>query len=472
MNVVESFRTHTVIEMGAYNTRAGHSQETAPSYVSRSLVARRVRSRDDDGDVLVGNYMPQSMTPEQANEYAISAALMPARDGSGGGAALDVSSWGDVEVLLAHALRKTSTTRPVLLGEPLFSSLSAREASAQLLFETFDVPAICLIPQPLLTLYACGVHTGLTIDVGLHATRVVPVVDGRVLRDAAHAVPVGGLALTAYLQALLRDRAKVHVDALDAQTLKETHAFVRGGVEPSFVAASVDANGADTNGAGAGRADGGDGDDDGDDMPLDEGPDVNVPGQPTAEGDGADTSAASAGVTPLSNAAADAMRPAVPPVVGTIFTFAKSGVEFDCGAHASLLAQCTEPLFDPSLVGRDAAGLAETIASATLACEPFDRAALLSNVCLAGGSSVLRGLGARIMSEVRSAALLGNGAALAGLNEATFPYLLHVAPGDRQHTNWLGGAIIAQQSTFSSCWCPKAAYDEQGPFVIHSKSVL
>jgi actin-related protein len=468
MNVVESYRTHTVIEMGAFNTRGGQSNETAPSYVSRSLVARRVRVRDNEGDVLVGN-VPQTLTSEQANEYAISAALLPARDGSGGGAALDVSSWADVEVLLEAALEKTSTSRPVLLGEPLFASLSSRELSAQLLFETFDVPAVALIPQPLLTLYACGVHTGLTIDVGLHATRVVPVVDGRVLRDAAHAVPVGGLALTAYLQALLRDRAKLHVDALDAQSLKETHAFVRGGVEPSFVATSSADSAADAAAAAAGARADADADGDDDDMPLDEGPDVNVPG---AEGEGADTAATGAGVSPLSNAAADAMRPAVPPVPGTMFTFSKSGIEFDCGAHASLLAQCTEPLFDPSLVGRDAAGLAETIASATLACEPLDRAALLSNVCLAGGSSVLRGLGARIVSEVRSGALLGSGAAQAGLNEATFPYLLHVAPGERQHTNWLGGAIIAQQSTFASCWCPKAAYDEQGPFAIHAKSVL
>lgn len=460
----ESFRTHTIVDFGAYSVRAGSSSETAPSYVARSLVARRGNS-----EVLVGA-LPEARS---AHEYTLSGALVPAEDAGGGGAALDVANWSDAELVLGHALQHSGgggsgggggSHRPVLLSEPLFSSLATRERTAQLMFERFDVPALCLVPQPLLTLYACGVSTGLTLDVGLHATRVVPVVDGRVLRDAAHAVPVGGLALSAYLQALLRTHASLAVSPLDANALKEAHAYVVGGVDPALPLAPAASGGASSSSLALGAAGGGDDDDD--DAPLDEGPDVALPG---ADGEGADMAPTVASVAPSSAAAAEAMLPAAVPTPGTIFRFEHAAVDFDVGAHAALLARCTEPLFDPSLVGRDAAGLAETMASAVLAVEPAHRAALLSNVCLAGGSTALRGFGARVLSELRAGALLGSGAALAGVDEATFPYMLHVAPGERHNTNWLGGAIVTQLNTHQSCWCSKAVYDEQGPFGIHSR---
>jgi hypothetical protein len=58
-------------------------------------------------------------------------------------------------------------------------SLSDRELLTQLLFETFDVPAACMISSPLLAMYGSGRSQGVVIDVGLHATRVSAVVEGR-----------------------------------------------------------------------------------------------------------------------------------------------------------------------------------------------------------------------------------------------------------------------------------------------------
>jgi actin-related protein len=481
-------RSVCVVDFGSFSVRAGVSSESTPSLVCRSLVARRSTTRGLSlarGSAAAAPVVGRLPDAHVLHEYTLSSPLLPAADGDGcGGAALDVAAWPDVGALLEHALTGglsgisissssissssisgansgggASERRPVLLSEPVFASLSTRERTAQILFEQLDVPALCLVSQPLLTLYACGVASGLTLDVGLHSTRVVPVVEGRVLRDAAQAVPVGGLAITSYLQALVRDHAALSISARDANALKEAHAYVVGGVDPAVPLAPAAA-------AGASLAA-----DNDDDAPLDEGPDVELPAP--GEHDGADTAPAVAGVAPSSAAAAEAMTPASVPTRGTIFTFEHSDVgharDFDVGAHAALLARCTEPLFDPSLVGRDAAGLAETMASVVLAVEPAHRAALLSNVCLAGGSTALRGFGARVLSELRAGALLGSGAALAGVDEATFPYMLHVAPGERHNTNWLGGAIVTQLNTHQSCWCPKSVYDEQGPFSVHSR---
>jgi actin-related protein len=480
-------RNICVVDFGSFSVRAGVSSESTPSLVCRSVVARRSTTRGLSlarGSAAAAPLVGRLPDAHVLHEYTLSSPLLPAADGDGcGGAALDVAAWPDVGALLEHALigvqsggsssssggsgggGSASERRPVLLSEPVFSSLSTRERTAQILFEQLDVPALCLVSQPLLTLYACGVSSGLTLDVGLHSTRVVPVVEGRVLRDAAQAVPVGGLAITSYLQALVRDHASLSISARDANALKEAHAYVVGGVDPAVPLAPAAA--AASAAAGAALA----ADNDDDDAPLDEGPDVELPAP--GEHDGADTAPAVAGVAPSSAAAAEAMTPASVPTRGTIFTFEHSDVgharDFDVGAHAALLARCTEPLFDPSLVGRDAAGLAETMASVVLAVEPAHRAALLSNVCLAGGSTALRGFGARVLSELRAGALLGSGAALAGVDEATFPYMLHVAPGERHNTNWLGGAIVTQLNTHQSCWCPKSVYDEQGPFSVHSR---
>ena len=49
---------------------------------------------------------------------------------------------------------------------------------AQLLFEKFDVPGLYLHPSSVLALYSVGHTTGMVLDAGASATRVVPVYEG------------------------------------------------------------------------------------------------------------------------------------------------------------------------------------------------------------------------------------------------------------------------------------------------------
>lgn len=49
---------------------------------------------------------------------------------------------------------------------------------AQLLFEKFDVPGLYLHPSSVLSLYSVGHTTGMVLDAGASATRVVPVYEG------------------------------------------------------------------------------------------------------------------------------------------------------------------------------------------------------------------------------------------------------------------------------------------------------
>lgn len=54
----------------------------------------------------------------------------------------------------------------------------SRLSVAQLLFEKFDVPGLYLHPSSVLSLYSVGHTTGMVLDAGASATRVVPVYEG------------------------------------------------------------------------------------------------------------------------------------------------------------------------------------------------------------------------------------------------------------------------------------------------------
>jgi actin-related protein len=145
-----------------------------------------------------------------------------------------------IELVLQRAIRSTlfgandrlatrsgpACDRTVLMSEHVYASRRDREHVAELLFEAFGAPGVGVIPQSLLTMLACGRINGTAVDVGLHSTRVAPVINGRVARDAVQCVPVGGLSSTQYLSALLAEARGAPLDAVTVNALKEEHAFV------------------------------------------------------------------------------------------------------------------------------------------------------------------------------------------------------------------------------------------------------
>lgn len=128
----------------------------------------------------------------------------------------EVASYEGVEALWRHAfvelhgsqslqrLQALATTkRPVLIAAAPLALTSQREKLATLMFETFHAPAMCLCSSAALALYASGRTTGLVVDVGHTVTWCVPIVDGRVLRDASLRLDIGGNDMTDYLLKLL-----------------------------------------------------------------------------------------------------------------------------------------------------------------------------------------------------------------------------------------------------------------------------
>ena len=117
--------------------------------------------------------------------------------------------------------------------------------------------------------------------------------------------------------------------------------------------------------------------------------------------------------------------------------------------------RCSEPLFQPSLVGYEQPGIHE----ATLQCieKSADHANdLYTNIVLTGGSSMFPGLVERFNKEIT---------ALAPPNTN----INIVATPERMYSVWKGGSILASTPKFQQMMVTRQEFDERGPALVFQK---
>lgn len=101
-------------------------------------------------------------------------------------------------------MRPLLRQHPVLLTEPPLNPRSNRDTAAQLLFETFNVPAIYTSIQAVLSLYASGRTTGVVLDAGDGVSHAVPVYEGFAMPNSIRRIDVAGRDVTEHMQLLFR----------------------------------------------------------------------------------------------------------------------------------------------------------------------------------------------------------------------------------------------------------------------------
>ncbi|PNW72245.1 hypothetical protein CHLRE_16g676050v5 [Chlamydomonas reinhardtii] len=160
---------------------------------------------------------------------------------------------------LFHHLRVDPEEHCVVVTEPPLNPPEAREAMAEIMFETFNVAGLYVGVQAVLALYAgwasadraakaasgasassassasasaaaVSAHlTGTVVDVGEGVTHIIPVVDGYVLGGAIKSLPVAGRAVTGFVQQMLRDRGEPVPPEMSLEVcrrIKEGHCYV------------------------------------------------------------------------------------------------------------------------------------------------------------------------------------------------------------------------------------------------------
>ncbi|KXN81439.1 Actin-1 [Leucoagaricus sp. SymC.cos] len=113
-----------------------------------------------------------------------------------------------------------------------------------------------------------------------------------------------------------------------------------------------------------------------------------------------------------------------------------------------------EALFQPSLLGLEAAGIHETTYNSIFKCDLDIRRDLYGNVVLSGGTTMFPGIADRMQKE------------LTALSPSSMKIKI-VAPPERKYSVWIGGSILASLSTFQNLWVSKQEYDESGPGIVH-----
>ena len=174
-----------VIDNGSYMIKAGFAGDDAPRAVFPSIVGRPRHPGIMIGMKTRGPYVgeqAQAMRGILRLSYLMEHGI--------------VNNWDDMEKIWQHTfyeqLRVAPEECPVLLTEAPLNPKSNRERMTQIMFETFNTPAMFVEVQALLALYASGRTTGLVIDAGGDTTRVVPVNEGHVLPTAVERLDMGG----------------------------------------------------------------------------------------------------------------------------------------------------------------------------------------------------------------------------------------------------------------------------------------
>jgi len=95
--------------------------------------------------------------------------------------------------------------KKILLKAPL-NPKPNREKMIQLMFETFNVPSMYSSINGILSIYASGLTTGITLSSGDGVSHVIPVYEGYSIHNAILKLDLAGRDLTDYLMKILTER--------------------------------------------------------------------------------------------------------------------------------------------------------------------------------------------------------------------------------------------------------------------------
>lgn len=203
-----------VIDNGTGYSKLGYAGNREPQHIIPSTIAikenmkvgdqasRRLTKGIDDLDFFIGD------EALEATGYSVK---YPIRHGI-------VEDWDLMERYWEQCIFKYLRAEPedhyFLLTEPPLNTPENREYTAEIMFESFNVPGLYIAVQAVLALAASWTSrpvgertlTGIVIDSGDGVTHCIPVAEGYVIGSCIKHIPIAGRNITYFIQSLLRER--------------------------------------------------------------------------------------------------------------------------------------------------------------------------------------------------------------------------------------------------------------------------
>ncbi|CEL58128.1 Actin-related protein 4 OS=Emericella nidulans (strain FGSC A4 / ATCC 38163 / CBS 112,46 / NRRL 194 / M139) GN=arp4 PE=3 SV=1 [Rhizoctonia solani AG-1 IB] len=406
-----------VLDIGTSTTRAGYAGDDVPKAVFPTTFGYTTHySGDENKEVRI------HLGDEGVSLW---------RDGMEVGNPLQngiVYDWTPVPAIINHAINRSlhcdPTEHPVLMTEPAWNTQANRERMAEILFEEFQVPAFYIANNGVLSAFAAGKGTALVIDIGKSVASVVPVSDGFVLRKGIAQSPLPPLAQTTAFTMLANGNANVGRPgaSLVPHQLIASKQPVEVNMPPSFTLRPERQQGTAKTW-----------------LSWAENREVEewINGCVGVLDQGWNDQHAS-------------MRPPRHYEFPTGFNSVFSSERFIPGevyfTHHHLGSGSQLPPTLPQLIH-----------ACLNATEPDLRPALLNNVVLTGGNSLLPGMADRINNELMR---------LAGGIQSKLKIHAPGNPTERRFAPWLGGSILASLGTFHQLWISREEWKEHGPNIV------